>query len=52
MHLKLTERKQLGEELEHPVAELGGQVFIGRRHHDLDEFPASGTKWYPGKMSG
>lgn len=36
----LTKLEELGEEFQHPVTELGGEVFIGCCHHDLDQFSA------------
>lgn len=34
----LTQLEELGEEFQHPVTELGREVLVGRRHHDLHQF--------------
>lgn len=36
-NIRLTQLEKLGEEFQHPVAELRRQIFIGSRHHYLDK---------------
>lgn len=36
-NIRLTQLEKLGEEFQHPVAELCRQIFIGSRHHYLDK---------------